>query len=110
MLRGLCALRILKVDGAVDHRDVFFNAPEKAENTKLCTCLSRAYGSSITADTADDERRDRVSRSSVSGENRGKGGMDSIHALLVLTTRVTKGRGNRRYPIGSSVSSAAATI
>jgi len=41
LLRGLCALPILKVDGAVDHRDVFFSAPEKAENTKLCTCLLR---------------------------------------------------------------------
>jgi hypothetical protein len=39
-------LPILKVDGAVDHRDVFFSAPEKAENTKLCTCLSRVYGGS----------------------------------------------------------------
>jgi Transposase DDE domain group 1 len=28
---------ILKVRSAVDHRDVFFSAPEKAENTKLCT-------------------------------------------------------------------------
>ncbi len=50
---GLCALPILKVDGVVDHRDVFFSAAEKAQNTKLCTCVSRVYGGSITVDTAD---------------------------------------------------------
>jgi ferredoxin-NADP reductase len=50
---GLCALTILAADGIVDHRDVFFSDAEKAENQKLCTCVSRVYGSSITVDTAD---------------------------------------------------------
>jgi ferredoxin-NADP reductase len=50
---GLCALTILAVDGVVDHRDVFFSDIEKAENLKLCTCVSRVYGASITVDTAD---------------------------------------------------------
>ncbi len=50
---GLCALPILGVNGVVDHRDVFFSEPEKAANTKLCTCVSRVYGSEITLDTAD---------------------------------------------------------
>jgi ferredoxin-NADP reductase len=50
---GLCALPILAVDGVVDHRDVFFSDAEKAENLKLCTCVSRVYGGSITLDTAD---------------------------------------------------------
>jgi vanillate O-demethylase ferredoxin subunit len=50
---GLCALPILEVDGVVDHRDVFFSAAEKAQNTKLCTCVSRVYGGSVTVDTAD---------------------------------------------------------
>ena len=50
---GLCALPILAVDGAVDHRDVFFSDAEKVENLKLCTCVSRVYGGSITVDTAD---------------------------------------------------------
>ena len=50
---GLCALTILKVDGIVDHRDVFFSDSEKAENAKLCTCVSRVVGGSITVDTAD---------------------------------------------------------
>ena len=50
---GLCALPILGVNGVVDHRDVFFSEAEKAANTKLCTCVSRVYGSEITVDTAD---------------------------------------------------------
>jgi vanillate monooxygenase ferredoxin subunit len=50
---GLCALPILGVEGEVDHRDVFFSEAEKAANAKLCTCVSRVYGASITLDTAD---------------------------------------------------------
>ncbi|WP_414474069.1 PDR/VanB family oxidoreductase [Microvirga sp. M2] len=50
---GLCALHILDVDGVVDHRDVFFSDDEKSENGKLCTCVSRVAGTSITIDTAD---------------------------------------------------------
>ncbi len=50
---GLCALPILEVDGEVDHRDVFFSEAEKTANAKLCTCVSRVYGASITLDTAD---------------------------------------------------------
>jgi ferredoxin-NADP reductase len=50
---GLCALPILATDGIVDHRDVFFSDEEKAANSKLCTCVSRVVGGSITVDTAD---------------------------------------------------------
>jgi ferredoxin-NADP reductase len=50
---GLCALDILETDGMVDHRDVFFSDDEKAANRKLCTCVSRVAGGSITVDTAD---------------------------------------------------------
>jgi ferredoxin-NADP reductase len=50
---GLCALTILHVDGIVDHRDVFFRDVEKTANSKLCTCVSRVVGRSITVDTAD---------------------------------------------------------
>ncbi|MDP8919960.1 MAG: PDR/VanB family oxidoreductase [Pseudomonadota bacterium] len=50
---GLCALYILDVSGTVDHRDVFFSDEEKAENRKLCTCVSRVAGGEITIDTAD---------------------------------------------------------
>jgi vanillate O-demethylase ferredoxin subunit len=50
---GLCALPILSTDGIVDHRDVFFSDEEKASNAKLCTCVSRVIGGSISIDTAD---------------------------------------------------------
>ncbi len=50
---GLCALPILAVDGVVDHRDVFFSEEEKAAGDRICTCVSRVYGQSITIDTAD---------------------------------------------------------
>jgi vanillate O-demethylase ferredoxin subunit len=50
---GLCALPIQAVDGIVDHRDVFFSDAEKTAGGKLCTCVSRVYGASITLDTAD---------------------------------------------------------
>jgi len=50
---GLCALPILAVDGVVDHRDVFFSEEEKAANDRICTCVSRVYGASVTVDTAD---------------------------------------------------------
>jgi vanillate O-demethylase ferredoxin subunit len=50
---GLCALPILETEGIVDHRDVFFSDEEKAANAKLCTCVSRVIGGSITVDTAD---------------------------------------------------------
>ncbi|MGQ9367873.1 PDR/VanB family oxidoreductase [Azospirillum sp. ST 5-10] len=50
---GLCAVAILDADGDVDHRDVFFSDRQKAENTRLCTCVSRVAHGGITIDTAD---------------------------------------------------------
>jgi len=50
---GLCALPILAADGPVDHRDVFFSDEEKAANAKLCTCVSRFAGGSVTVDTGE---------------------------------------------------------
>lgn len=50
---GLCAVRILEVEGVVDHRDVFFSDAQKAANTHLCTCVSRVAGGGIAIDTAD---------------------------------------------------------
>jgi len=53
---GLCALDVLAVDGALDHRDVFFSDAEKQENRKICACVSRAAGGAVVVDTADRER------------------------------------------------------
>ncbi|TGD98262.1 PDR/VanB family oxidoreductase [Methylobacterium nonmethylotrophicum] len=50
---GLCTVKILGVDGTVDHRDVFFSESQKATNAHLCTCVSRVVGGGITIDTAD---------------------------------------------------------
>lgn len=52
---GLCALGVISVDGVIDHRDVFFSDEEKAAGQKLCACVSRISGQSITVDNG--ERR-----------------------------------------------------
>lgn len=49
---GLCTVDILGCDSAVDHRDVFLSESEKAENRKLCACVSRPAGGRIEIDTA----------------------------------------------------------
>jgi vanillate O-demethylase ferredoxin subunit len=50
---GLCVLPILYAKGEVDHRDVFFSDEEKAENDRLCTCVSRFQGERLILDTPD---------------------------------------------------------
>jgi ferredoxin-NADP reductase len=47
---GLCAVDVVSVDGVVDHRDVFFSAAQHQANRKICTCVSRMHGGSITLD------------------------------------------------------------
>jgi vanillate O-demethylase ferredoxin subunit len=47
---GVCAIDVLAVDGAIDHRDVFFSAHQKSGNTKICPCVSRVVGT-VTVDT-----------------------------------------------------------
>lgn len=44
---GLCQVAVLGLDGEIDHRDVFLDADEQAENTRLCACVSRV----VTAGT-----------------------------------------------------------
>jgi ferredoxin-NADP reductase len=50
---GLCAMTIIGAEGTVDHRDVFFSDKQKAQGDKLCVCVSRVSGGSITIDTPD---------------------------------------------------------
>ncbi len=38
---GLCAVTIVEKNAAIDHRDVFLSAEEKAENHRMCSCVSR---------------------------------------------------------------------
>lgn len=49
---GLCALDVLACDAPIDHRDVFFSEAQKAENHKLCACVSRPAGGRIEIDTS----------------------------------------------------------
>ena len=42
---GLCQVKVLDVQGVIDHRDVFLSEHEKQENTRLCACVSRVVGS-----------------------------------------------------------------
>lgn len=41
---GLCALDVLKVEGRLDHRDVFLSVAEKDDGRRFCTCVSRVAG------------------------------------------------------------------
>ena len=47
---GICAIDVLAIDGAIDHRDVFFSDHEKRANARICPCVSRAVGT-VTVDT-----------------------------------------------------------
>ncbi|OYN98607.1 PDR/VanB family oxidoreductase [Enemella evansiae] len=38
---GLCQVRVLEVEGAIDHRDVFFSPDEQESGGGLCACVSR---------------------------------------------------------------------
>ncbi len=38
---GLCTVRVLDRDAEIDHRDVFLSPEEKAENRRMCACVSR---------------------------------------------------------------------
>jgi ferredoxin-NADP reductase len=48
---GLCTVRVLEVEGELDHRDVFLSEDEQREGETIVTCVSRAVGGAITIDT-----------------------------------------------------------
>lgn len=48
---GLCAMDVVAVDGAIDHRDVYLSEHEKQANSRICACVSRVVGS-VTLDSA----------------------------------------------------------
>jgi vanillate O-demethylase ferredoxin subunit len=48
---GLCAVRVLEVEGELDHRDVFLDEEQQAAGDTIMTCVSRAVGGAITIDT-----------------------------------------------------------
>jgi ferredoxin-NADP reductase len=42
---GLCEVRILQLEGAIDHRDVFYSARQQNATEKMACCVSRAVTS-----------------------------------------------------------------
>lgn len=48
---GLCAAEVIKVEGELDHRDVFLSDDQKEEGKTIITCVSRAVGGAVTIDT-----------------------------------------------------------
>jgi vanillate O-demethylase ferredoxin subunit len=45
---GLCEVRVITLEGNVDHRDVFYSEKQKEENTKIACCVSRIVSESPT--------------------------------------------------------------
>lgn len=48
---GLCEVRILNLNGAVDHRDVLYSERQQHATEKMCSCVSRAVSSSTGSRT-----------------------------------------------------------
>lgn len=48
---GLCEVRILALDGAIDHRDVFYSERQQKATEKMCCCVSRGITSKTGART-----------------------------------------------------------
>jgi vanillate O-demethylase ferredoxin subunit len=46
---GLCEVRVLELDGAIDHRDVFYSERQQHAAEKMCCCVSRAVTSGAGA-------------------------------------------------------------
>ena len=54
---GLCEVRVLQLDGDIDHRDVFYSERQKDARGKICCCVSRvvasgAGGAVVTIETS----------------------------------------------------------
>lgn len=54
---GLCEVRVLAVDGRIDHRDVFYSERQRNKAEKMCCCVSRAVTSENGARTDADPGR-----------------------------------------------------
>ncbi|NUU33307.1 PDR/VanB family oxidoreductase [Arthrobacter sp. C9C5] len=46
---GLCEVRLLGLQGAIDHRDVFYSERQQHAAAKMCCCVSRAVSSEAGA-------------------------------------------------------------
>jgi len=43
---GLCEVRVIELEGDIDHRDVFYSERQKDARSKLCCCVSRVVAGS----------------------------------------------------------------
>jgi len=60
---GLCEVRVLELDGVIDHRDVFYSERQQDAATKMCCCVSRTVTSvEGTASSAAADGRPRRAR------------------------------------------------
>ncbi len=48
---GLCVMNVISAEGEIDHRDVFLSEPQRAAGCKLCACVSRVAGGSVTLES-----------------------------------------------------------
>ena len=48
---GLCVMTVIAAEGEIDHRDVFLSEQQRAEGHKLCACVSRMAGGSVTLES-----------------------------------------------------------
>jgi ferredoxin-NADP reductase len=48
---GICQVKILQLDGQIDHRDVFHSDRQKHANKTMCACVSRAVCGRATSTT-----------------------------------------------------------
>jgi len=60
---GLCQVKVLDVQGGIDHRDVFLSAAQHQRNDRLQCCVSRV----VSPYTAGTTNGDGTSRSSEYG-------------------------------------------
>lgn len=49
---GLCAVDIVRSEGRIDHRDVFFSPEQKRSCERMCACVSRVSGGGVVLDSA----------------------------------------------------------
>ncbi len=49
---GLCTVEVIRIEGEIDHRDVFFSPAQKQSNQSLCACVSRLSGGGVVLDSA----------------------------------------------------------
>ncbi|WP_330208350.1 MULTISPECIES: PDR/VanB family oxidoreductase [unclassified Pseudomonas] len=49
---GLCALKVVSIEGEADHRDVFFSPKQHREGEFMCACVSRIAEGRVVLETA----------------------------------------------------------